>query len=112
MKPVNVNRRSAACELSVHRHHLDQPPLPDAVRGGSDAAIDMDQLHPSLSGVASSLCDRVGARTRLASPPVVFYAGLFVCVDVAYNFFEGEVLARAGPARAPGHTRRRARTRG
>jgi uncharacterized membrane protein len=51
------------------------------------------------------------ARTRLASPPAVFYAGLFVCVDVAYNFFEGEVLARAGPARVPGHTRRVARRR-
>jgi hypothetical protein len=28
------------------------------------------------------------ARTRLASSPVVFYAGLFVCVDIAYNVFE------------------------
>src|SRR5436309_8358958 len=35
------------------------------------------------------------ARTRLASSPVVFYAGLFVCVDIAYNVFEREVLARA-----------------
>jgi uncharacterized membrane protein len=41
------------------------------------------------------------ARTRLASPPVVFYAGVFVCVDIAYNFFEGEVLARANAARVP-----------
>jgi uncharacterized membrane protein len=37
------------------------------------------------------------ARTRLASSPVVFYAGLFVCIDVAYNVFEHEVLARAAP---------------
>jgi uncharacterized membrane protein len=29
------------------------------------------------------------ARTRLASSPVAFYAGLFVCIDIAYN-----VLAR------------------
>lgn len=35
------------------------------------------------------------ARTRLASSPVVFYAGLFVCIDIAYNVFEHEVLARA-----------------
>ncbi len=35
------------------------------------------------------------ARTRLASLPVVFYAGLFVCIDVAYNFFEREVLVHA-----------------
>ena len=36
------------------------------------------------------------ARTRLASPPVVFYAGLFVCIDVAYNVFERDVVAHAG----------------
>ena len=28
------------------------------------------------------------ARTRLASSPVAFYAGLFVCIDIAYNVFE------------------------
>src|SRR5262245_48377804 len=33
------------------------------------------------------------ARTNLASSPVAFYAGLFVCVDIAYNIFEREVLA-------------------
>src|SRR3954468_9287854 len=27
------------------------------------------------------------ARTRLASSPVVFYAGLFICIDIAYNVF-------------------------
>ena len=32
------------------------------------------------------------ARTRLSSPAVVSYAALFVCVDIAYNFFEREVL--------------------
>ena len=31
------------------------------------------------------------ARTRLASSPVAFYAGLFVCIDIAYNVFEREV---------------------
>ena len=35
------------------------------------------------------------ARTRLASPPVMFYAGIFVCIDIAYNFFEQEVLVSA-----------------
>lgn len=38
------------------------------------------------------------ARTRLSSPAVVFYAGLFVGVDIAYNLFEREVLAGADPA--------------
>src|SRR5262245_15391526 len=35
------------------------------------------------------------ARTRLASSSVAFYAGLFVCIDSAYNVFERDVLSRA-----------------
>lgn len=34
------------------------------------------------------------ARTALASAPMVFYAGLFVCIDIAYNVFEHQVLTR------------------
>ena len=41
------------------------------------------------------------ARTRLASPPVVFYAGLFICIDIAYNLFEREVLMHADAMRCP-----------
>src|SRR5262245_63995093 len=51
------------------------------------------------------------ARTRLASSPVVFYAGLFVSVDIAYNLFEREVLADADIARVSARTRRLARRR-
>jgi TMEM175 potassium channel family protein len=51
------------------------------------------------------------ARTRLASSPVAFYAGLFVCIDIAYNVFEREVLTHADPARVSDHTRRIARRR-
>jgi uncharacterized membrane protein len=51
------------------------------------------------------------ARTRLASSPVVFYAGLFVCVDIAYNVFEREVLARADDTQVSRRTRRTARRR-
>ncbi|HKA58011.1 MAG TPA: TMEM175 family protein [Gemmatimonadales bacterium] len=51
------------------------------------------------------------ARTRLASSPVTFYAGLFVCVDIAYNVFEREVLAHAETARLSERTRRIARRR-
>jgi uncharacterized membrane protein len=51
------------------------------------------------------------ARTRLASAPVAFYAGLFVCIDIAYNIFEREVLARADPLHVSPHTRRMARRR-
>jgi uncharacterized membrane protein len=51
------------------------------------------------------------ARTKLASSPVVFYAGLFVCVDIAYNMFEREVLARADAMPVSERTRRTARRR-
>jgi uncharacterized membrane protein len=51
------------------------------------------------------------ARTQLASSPVVFYAGLFVCIDVAYNVFEHQVLVRADDTQVSAHTRRVARRR-
>lgn len=51
------------------------------------------------------------ARTQLASRPVAFYAGLFVCIDLAYNFFEHEVLAHADDAQVSARTRRIARRR-
>lgn len=51
------------------------------------------------------------ARTRLASSPVVFYAGLFVCIDLAYNVFEREVLTRANATRVSERARRVARRR-
>jgi len=51
------------------------------------------------------------ARTRLASTPVAFYAGLFVCIDIAYNVFERHVLARAHATHVPERARRLARRR-
>jgi uncharacterized membrane protein len=51
------------------------------------------------------------ARTRLASSPVVFYAGLFVCIDIAYNIFEHRVLTGAEATRVSAHARRIARRR-
>jgi uncharacterized membrane protein len=51
------------------------------------------------------------AHTRLASSPVVFYAGLFVCIDIAYNFFEREALAHVGAVQVPRPTRLRTRRR-
>lgn len=51
------------------------------------------------------------ARTQLASAPVVFYAALFVCVDIAYNVFEREVLTGADAAQVPAAARRAARRR-
>jgi uncharacterized membrane protein len=51
------------------------------------------------------------AGTRLSSPAVVLYAGLFVCVDVAYNIFEHQVFAHAEASQAPVRMRRTARRR-
>ena len=51
------------------------------------------------------------ARTGLASSPVVLYGGLFVCVDIAYNIFEREVLVRADPGWVSERMRHRARRR-
>jgi uncharacterized membrane protein len=51
------------------------------------------------------------ARTRLASSSVVFYAGLFVSIDLAYNVFERHVLDRADATRVSRRTRRTARRR-
>jgi len=51
------------------------------------------------------------ARTGLARSPVVFYAGLFVCIDAAYNCFEREVLIHGSGSRNANHNRRLARRR-
>lgn len=51
------------------------------------------------------------ARTELASSPVVFYAGLFVGIDIAYNVFERQVLAGVDDTRLSARDRRIARRR-
>ena len=51
------------------------------------------------------------ARTRPASSPVVFYAGLFVCIDIFYIFFEREVLTRTDSTDVSARMRRMARRR-
>src|SRR5882762_9746018 len=51
------------------------------------------------------------ARTRLASTPVAFYAGLFVCIDIAYNVFERDVLAEADATQVSERARHIARRR-
>jgi len=51
------------------------------------------------------------ARTQLASAPVAVYAALFVCVDIAYNVFERDVLAQAHASHVSDRARRMARRR-
>jgi uncharacterized membrane protein len=51
------------------------------------------------------------ARTRLGSSPVAFYAGLFVCTDVAYNLLERDILAGEHAAQVSERMRHLARSR-
>ncbi|MDB5978953.1 MAG: hypothetical protein JWR07_5713 [Nevskia sp.] len=51
------------------------------------------------------------ARAQLASAPVTVYAGIFVCVNLAYRMFEQEVLAQADSERICTLARRMARRR-
>jgi len=51
------------------------------------------------------------ARTRLASSPMVFYAGVFVCIDIAYNVFEHQVFAGAEGGKLSADLQRIARRR-
>src|SRR5689334_17848821 len=51
------------------------------------------------------------ARTRLASSPVVFYAALFVGIDIAYNAFERRILRGAEASELSARARRLARRR-
>lgn len=69
--------------------------------------------EPTFSALVSLLPFATAwvARTQLASSPVVLYAGLFVCIDIAYNAFERHVLAGANEAEVSSRTRRFARRR-
>ncbi|WP_168794091.1 TMEM175 family protein [Paraburkholderia aromaticivorans] len=51
------------------------------------------------------------ATTQLASSSVIFYAGLFICIDAAYNVFEHQVLTHADAATVSARMRRTARYR-
>lgn len=51
------------------------------------------------------------AQTELASSPLVFYSGLFVCIDIAYNVLEYRILSRADGTQVAERTRRLARRR-
>jgi len=96
-------------ELPVHRHYLDKPPLPYAVRRSPTLRlIWINFIHLFMVSLLPFATAWI-ARTRLASSPVAFYAGPFVCIDIAYNVFEREVLARADATQVSEGTRRMAR---
>jgi uncharacterized membrane protein len=51
------------------------------------------------------------ARTELATAPVVVYAAIFVCVNLAYRMFEAEVLKQTGATQICERMRRMVRRR-
>ncbi len=51
------------------------------------------------------------ADTKLAPSPMAFYAGLFFCIDIAFNIFEHQVLRSAGARQVPERSRRLSRRR-
>lgn len=89
----------------INHHHLMRFAGPPTLR-----LIWMNFVHLFMVSLLPFATAWV-ARTRLASPPVVFYAGLFVCIDIAYNVFEREVLAVAAADQVPKRTRQIARRR-
>lgn len=51
------------------------------------------------------------ARTHLAAIPVAFYAGVFVCVNLAFRLFEGDVFEQTDETRICALAKRMARRR-
>ncbi|MEH2513040.1 putative membrane protein [Nitrobacteraceae bacterium AZCC 1564] len=51
------------------------------------------------------------ARTHLASAPVALYAGIFVCIDLAYRVFERQAFDQADASELSEHVRHIARRR-
>jgi hypothetical protein len=71
----------------------------------------MDQLRSSLHGVAPTVCEGVGCAYPIGVGPVVFYAGLFVCIDIDYNVFERYVIIHGDATEVSERARHRARLR-
>jgi uncharacterized membrane protein len=63
--------------------------------GRPDAGLDVGQLRPSVPGLAAALRDILGRTHRPGIGPGRVLWGLFVCIDIAYNLFERQVLANA-----------------
>ncbi|MCC8400900.1 TMEM175 family protein [Paraburkholderia sp. MMS20-SJTN17] len=89
----------------INHHHLMR-----FVRPPTLGLIWINFIHLFLVSLLPFATDRV-ASTKLASSPVVLYAGLFVCIDIAYNVFGYQVFAHANTAQVPMRMRRMARSR-
>jgi uncharacterized membrane protein len=89
----------------INHHHLLR-----FVREPSNKLIWLNFLHLFLVSLVP-FATQWAARTRLSSPSVVVWAGLFLCVDLAYLAFERAVLAQADCEDLPQTARRQARRR-
>lgn len=89
----------------INHHHLMR-----FVRRPTNGLIWLNFLHLFLVSLVP-FATQWAARTRLASSPVVVWALVFVCVDMAYLAFERVVMAQAEASRVPEKTKRRAKLR-
>jgi uncharacterized membrane protein len=89
----------------INHHHLLR-----LVRRPTTRLIWLNFLHLFLVSLVP-FATQWAARTRLESAPVVVWALVFVCVDVAYLAFERAVLAQADDSQVPAKARRLAQIR-
>ncbi len=89
----------------INHHHLMR-----FVRRPSQGLIWLNFLHLFLVSLVP-FATQWAARTELASAPVVVWAAVFVCVDLAYLAFERAVMAQADRSQVPEKAKRRATLR-
>jgi uncharacterized membrane protein len=86
----------------INHHHLMR-----FVRRPTHGLIWLNFLHLFLVSLIPFATQWV-ARSDLASAPVVVWALVFVCVDLAYLAFERAVMAQADCSQVPARAKRRA----
>jgi uncharacterized membrane protein len=89
----------------INHHHLMR-----FVREPTNRLIWLNFLHLFLVSLVP-FATQWAARTRLSAKPVMTYALVFVCVDLAYLAFERAVLDQADCSQVPAPAKRRARVR-
>ena len=89
----------------INHHHLMR-----FVRRPTARLIWLNFLHLFLVSLAP-FATQWAARTRLESAPVVVWALVFVCVDLAYLAFERAVIAQADVSHVPQKAKRLAKLR-
>ena len=89
----------------INHHHLMRLVGPPTLR-----LIWINFIHLFLVSLLPFATSWI-ARTELAPSPVAAYAALFVCIDIAYNIFEREILTHGEGERVPDRARRLARRR-